>query len=189
MIDGHAVIVDGQPSTLPGLYHPTFLYESLWCLGVAALVWWLDRKYKFGKGRAFALYVMAYTVGRFWVEALRDDKANHILGMRLNNWTAIIVFLGALAYFYRVQGPQLWLVPDGENRYRAVPAAEAQEILAGQTGKAGDSTLPGTEPDDVGADDSDPADEPAEHSDTEHSDTEHSGADPPDTPAATGPPG
>ena len=183
MQDGKAVAPDGVPIARPGLYHPTFLYESLWCLGVAALVWWLDRKYKFGKGRAFALYVMAYTVGRFWVEALRDDKANHILGMRLNNWTAIIVFLGALAYFYRVQGPQLWLVPDGENRYRAVPAAEAQEILAGQTGDTEVSTSEGIEPDDVGADDEEPAAE--EHAEQ----TGTSGTDPPDASASTGPSG
>src|SRR5688572_21048327 len=50
---------DGQPLLLEGTYHPTFLYELLWNLGVAGLVYWLDKKYKFGKGRAFALYVMA----------------------------------------------------------------------------------------------------------------------------------
>jgi prolipoprotein diacylglyceryl transferase len=188
MQDGKAVAPDGVPIVRPGLYHPTFLYESLWCVGVAALVWWLDRKYKFGKGRAFALYVMAYTVGRFWVEALREDEANHFLGMRLNNWTSIVVFLAAAAYFYRVRGPQLWLVPDGENRYRAVPAAEAQEILAAQSDKAELSTSAATAPDDVGTDDSAPADEePVEATDA-------SGNDPPDTDssdseASTGPSG
>jgi prolipoprotein diacylglyceryl transferase len=163
MVDGKALQLDGQPVARPGLYHPTFLYEALWCLGVAALVFWLDRKYKFGKGRSFAVYVMAYTVGRFWIEALRDDPANHILGMRVNSWVSILVFLGALLYFVRVKGPQLWLVPDGENRYRAVPAAEAQEILAGQagdaeveTGHAEVSTSDGSGPDDGGADGTDP---------------------------------
>ncbi|MEV5507501.1 prolipoprotein diacylglyceryl transferase [Streptomyces orinoci] len=82
-----------------GLYHPTFLYESLWCLGVAALVIWADRRFTLGHGRAFALYVAAYTVGRFWVEYLRVDTAHHILGLRLNDWTSIIVFLAAVAYF------------------------------------------------------------------------------------------
>jgi prolipoprotein diacylglyceryl transferase len=183
MQDGKAVAPDGVAIARPGLYHPTFLYEALWCLGAAALIWWLDRKYKFGKGRAFALYVMMYTVGRFWVEALRDDEANHILGMRLNNWTSIVVFLGALAYFYRVRGPQMWLVPEGENRYRSVPAAEAQEILAGQTERVEVSTSEGTEPDDVGADDADPA--PDELSEA----TEASGTDPPDASASAGPSG
>jgi prolipoprotein diacylglyceryltransferase len=43
------------------------------------------------------LYVAAYTVGRAWVEWLRVDQANHILGLRLNDWTCLIVFLGTLA--------------------------------------------------------------------------------------------
>ena len=146
MADGKAIVQDGQPVARPGLYHPTFLYESLWCLGVAILVWQLDKRYKFGRGRAFAVYVMAYTVGRFWVEALREDEANHFLGMRLNDWTSIVVFLAALIYFLRVRGPQLWLVPaEGENRYRAVPAEEAQRILA-ETGAAEVSTSGGTDP-------------------------------------------
>src|SRR3989440_10891179 len=190
MADGKAVAPDGVPIARPGLYHPTFLYESLWCVGVAALVWWLDRKYKFGKGRAFAVYGMAYTVGRFWVEALREDEANHFLGMRLNNWTSIVVFLGALAYFYRVRGPQLWLVPEGENRYRAVPATEAQEILAAQSDNAELSTSAATAPDDVGTDDSDPAaGEPTEATDASGNDTR--GTDPPDadSEASTGPSG
>ncbi|MFF7445017.1 MULTISPECIES: prolipoprotein diacylglyceryl transferase [unclassified Streptomyces] len=83
---------------VPGYYHPTFLYESLWCVGVALLVIWADRRFKLGHGRAFALYVAAYCVGRFWIEYLRVDDAHHILGLRLNNWTALIVFLLAVAY-------------------------------------------------------------------------------------------
>ncbi len=79
-------------------YHPTFLYESLWCVGVALVVIWADRRFKLGHGRAFALYVAAYTVGRFWIEYMRVDDAHHVLGMRLNNWTAIVVFLAAVAY-------------------------------------------------------------------------------------------
>jgi prolipoprotein diacylglyceryl transferase len=92
---------DGKPTLLPGLYQPTFLYESLWCVGVAALVIWADRKFTLGYGRAFALYVAAYTIGRGWIEYLRIDEAHHILGLRLNDWTAIVVFVGAVVYFVR----------------------------------------------------------------------------------------
>ncbi|MBO2465926.1 prolipoprotein diacylglyceryl transferase [Actinomadura violacea] len=83
-----------------GTYHPTFLYESLWCIGVAILIIWADRRYKLTHGRAFALYVAAYTVGRGWIEALRIDDAHHFLGLRLNDYTSIVVFLCAAAYLY-----------------------------------------------------------------------------------------
>ena len=105
----------GSPTTLPwGLeispanrqagyaeyatFHPTFLYESLWLVALALVVIWADRRFNLGHGRAFALYVLLYTVGRVWIEALRIDSANHILGVRLNVWTSILVGLGALAY-------------------------------------------------------------------------------------------
>jgi prolipoprotein diacylglyceryl transferase len=127
MVDGKAVPVDGQ-LFLPGLYHPTFLYEAIWDLGTALLVYLLDRKYKFGRGRAFALYVMAYTAGRAWIEYLRIDTANHFLGLRINDWVAIIVFLAALVYFVRVKGPQLILTPaDSDATEAAVDAAAASD--------------------------------------------------------------
>ncbi|GAB3984451.1 prolipoprotein diacylglyceryl transferase [Plantactinospora veratri] len=111
---GHALRDDsGNPVLEPGLFHPTFLYEALWNVGVAGLVLLLDRRFKFGRGRAFALYVMGYTAGRFWIEMMRTDAATEILGTRLNVWTAVLVFLGALVYFVRVRGPQEYLVPVG----------------------------------------------------------------------------
>src|SRR3954454_15707058 len=58
--DGKAELVAGGP------FHPTFLYESVWCVGVAVLCLWADRRFKLGYGRVFALYVASYTVGRFW---------------------------------------------------------------------------------------------------------------------------
>jgi hypothetical protein len=126
---GHALVgPDGHALLLPGLYQPTFLYEVIWDLGTALVVLLADRKYKLGKGRAFALYVMVYTVGRAWIEYLRIDDANHILGLRLNDWTAIIVFIGALIYFLRVKGPREYLVPDTDNSYRVVTEEEALKI-------------------------------------------------------------
>jgi prolipoprotein diacylglyceryl transferase len=82
-------------------FHPTFLYECIWDLGVAGLVIWADRRFRLGFGRAFALYVMAYTAGRAWIEDLRIDpvQENDVFGLRLNVWTSIIVFLGALTFF------------------------------------------------------------------------------------------
>ncbi|CAL8979384.1 Phosphatidylglycerol--prolipoprotein diacylglyceryl transferase [Cellulomonas sp. T2.31MG-18] len=87
----------GYPSGT--LFHPTFLYELIWNLLAAALLVWLDRRYRFGHGRAFWLYVALYCAGRLWIEMLRIDPAHQVLGLRLNVWTAIVVGLGALVAF------------------------------------------------------------------------------------------
>lgn len=90
--------IKAQPEILCGTYQPTFLYEFLWNIGVAVLVVWADRKFRLRNGRAFALYVAGYTAGRAWIEMLRIDYANHILGLRVNVIVSIAVFLGAIAY-------------------------------------------------------------------------------------------
>ena len=64
--------------------HPTFLYELLWNLGVAALVVYADRRFRLGHGRAFAVYVAGYTAGRFWIEMMRTDPATMVFGVRIN---------------------------------------------------------------------------------------------------------
>jgi prolipoprotein diacylglyceryl transferase len=79
-------------------FHPTFLYESLWNLGVFAALILADRRFRMGHGRVFALYVALYCLGRLWVESLRIDTANHILGLRLNVWTSIFVGVAAVIY-------------------------------------------------------------------------------------------
>jgi len=89
----------GHPVLLPGAYHPTFLYEALWCLFVALAVVLLDRRFHLDRGRSFAVYVMMYTAGRLFIESLRSDTANMILGHRLNEWTSVLVFLGGLTLF------------------------------------------------------------------------------------------
>lgn len=85
------------------LFHPTFLYECIWdLLGVVALLL-IDRKFRLTRGRLFLVYVMIYTAGRFWIELLRIDDAEHItffgITTRLNVWTALFVFLAALIAF------------------------------------------------------------------------------------------
>jgi prolipoprotein diacylglyceryl transferase len=82
-------------------FHPTFLYECLWNLGSMGVVLYLDRKLRLGFGRAFALYVMAYCLGRLWIEHLRIDtiELNDVLGLRWGEWMSIGLFLAALVYF------------------------------------------------------------------------------------------
>jgi prolipoprotein diacylglyceryl transferase len=79
-------------------FHPTFLYEALWLVLVALVVAWADRRWRMGHGRAFALYVALYCVGRLGVELLRIDPATTVAGIRINVFTAIAVGLGALVY-------------------------------------------------------------------------------------------
>ncbi|TDC43678.1 prolipoprotein diacylglyceryl transferase [Micromonospora sp. KC213] len=140
---GHALRDDaGQPILLPGLYHPTFLYEAIWNIGVAALVFVLDRRFKLGKGRAFALYVMGYTAGRFWIEIMRTDEANRILGARINVWTAALVFLGALIYFLRVRGPREYLVPVGVPVVAPPPGGDVSQVDLSRTGNGPRAAAP-----------------------------------------------
>jgi prolipoprotein diacylglyceryl transferase len=82
-------------------FHPTFLYESLWNLGSMGVVLYLDHKLRLGFGRAFALYVMAYCLGRLWIEHLRIDtiELNDVLGLRWGEWMSIGLFVAALVYF------------------------------------------------------------------------------------------
>ncbi|MDC4233252.1 prolipoprotein diacylglyceryl transferase [Actinomyces sp. B33] len=81
------------------LFHPTFLYECLWNLAMAALIVVVDRRFRLRTGQVFALYLMAYTAGRAWIEALRIDEAQLIAGLRLNVWTSLAIFaLGAVVF-------------------------------------------------------------------------------------------
>ena len=85
---------------VPGtLFHPTFLYEMLWNLAAAALLLYLDKRFRLGYGRVFWAYVVLYTAGRLWIEMLRIDPAEQVLGLRLNVWTSILVLIGGIVAF------------------------------------------------------------------------------------------
>lgn len=82
----------------PGtLFHPTFLYEALWNLAGAVLLVWIGRRMVARSGvtggRLMWIYLMVYTAGRVWIEMLRIDEAETVLGLRLNVWTSIVIFL------------------------------------------------------------------------------------------------
>lgn len=78
-------------------FHPTFLYEILWCLAAAGVLLILDRRFKFGHGRVFWAYVVLYTLGRVWIEMMRIDESEILWGLRVNVWTSIVLGLVALA--------------------------------------------------------------------------------------------
>ncbi len=110
------------------LFHPTFLYELLWNLAAAAVLVWLDRRFRLGHGRVFWAYVALYSLGRGWIEALRVDTAEHILGLRLNIWVSIIVFVGAVVAFVLVGRRHARREEDAR---RVVPAADEAAVESG----------------------------------------------------------
>jgi prolipoprotein diacylglyceryl transferase len=81
------------------IFHPTFLYEIIWNVLIGFGLIYLDRKYKIGHGRLFALYVSLYSLGRLFIENLRIDEARLILGFRFNVFTSLVVIVGGLIYF------------------------------------------------------------------------------------------
>ncbi|MEU1331805.1 prolipoprotein diacylglyceryl transferase [Streptomyces sp. NPDC005865] len=156
-------ITSAEDGRVPGTYHPTFLYESLWCIGVAVLVIWADRRFKLGHGRAFALYVASYCAGRGWIEYMRVDDAHHVLGLRLNVWTAIVVFLLAVAYLVlsartrpgREEIVEPGAVASGEGdgdsaAAEPVEAGEGTKAPAGAKADATDKVTAGTKAEDKG---------------------------------------
>lgn len=82
-------------------FHPVFLYESLWCLAIAALLVSVPRLRSLNSGSIFALYVALYSLGRGFIELIRIDDSNLILGLRLNVFTSITLFTLAVIYVVR----------------------------------------------------------------------------------------
>ena len=137
-----------------GYFHPVFLYEMLWSLAVVALLLEADRRRLLGRGQVLALYVMGYTLGRFWIEALRADEANRILGMRVNSWMSILVFLAGLAWFLRQRGaPRSTAAPAGASAGSGDSGGGDPAEVGGDPAEAGgDPAEAGGDPAEVGGD-------------------------------------
>jgi prolipoprotein diacylglyceryl transferase len=84
-------------------FHPTFLYEIIWDLGLAAALVWLGHHRAIRPPGLFALYVSGYSFGRIFEELLRVDPAHHIFGMRLNFFVAVLLCALGAAWFVRIQ--------------------------------------------------------------------------------------
>ncbi|MFF0533400.1 prolipoprotein diacylglyceryl transferase [Nocardia amikacinitolerans] len=159
---------NGDPDPMNGvsngvvekIVHPTFLYELLWNVLIVVLLVQIDKRWRIGHGRLFALYVAGYSFGRFFVELMRDDEATEIAGIRINSFTSALVFLAAIAYFvFATKGRETadQLQPGAMNRpwpwqlgaLRAAGAASASGVAldkdaAGEAGSvAGESDEPG----------------------------------------------
>jgi prolipoprotein diacylglyceryl transferase len=110
----------GKPSTLPwalkispahrppgylhyATFQPTFLYEIIWNLSLAGFLVWLGHHRKIRPPGLFALYVAGYSAFRLFEEQLRIDYSVHVLGMRLNFWIALVLFLIGVGWFIATQ--------------------------------------------------------------------------------------
>ena len=82
-------------------FHPTFLYEALWCFAAAGLLLLIERRFRgrIRPGGLFALYVLVYSAGRLWIETLRIDPSHEIAGVRLNVFVAATAIVLSAAFF------------------------------------------------------------------------------------------
>lgn len=97
---GHALRDAQGEAIVKGVYHPTFLYEALWCLLLAGLIVWAERRWQLHRGQSAALYVMGYPLGRVFIELIRTDPANRILGQRVNVWISLLCLAAGAALWW-----------------------------------------------------------------------------------------
>jgi prolipoprotein diacylglyceryl transferase len=109
-------------------FHPTFLYEIIWNLALAALLVRLGRRRAIRAPGLFALYVAGYSLGRIGEELLRVDPAHHILGLRVNFFVASVLFVVGIVWFARTQG---WRLGSRTRRGAALLAAGGVICLTG----------------------------------------------------------
>ena len=107
---GYAPVSGHSTGEVMTSVHPTFLYELVWNVLVCLFLLWAHKAWKLGHGRVFALYVMGYTLGRFFIEGMRSDEATHIFGLRVNIIVSLVIFIISAVVFFlldrRRQGPE-----------------------------------------------------------------------------------
>ncbi len=86
-------------------YQPTFLYELVFNLLLAAALVWLGQHRAVRPPGLFALYVTGYSVFRIFEESLRVDPSEHFLGLRLNMYVALALTMAGAGWFWRTQRP------------------------------------------------------------------------------------
>jgi prolipoprotein diacylglyceryl transferase len=125
-------------------FQPSFLYEMIFDLALAAALVWLGHHRRIQPQGLFALYVAGYSAYRIFEETIRVDSSAHFLGLRLNFFVAIVLTAAGLVWFVIAQrrgGAQ-----HGPPPASAPPATAAHAAEAGEAGRpAGPGTgQPGT---------------------------------------------
>jgi len=138
----------GKPTTLPwalkidpahrgnyiqyDTFHPTFLYEFIYDIAGVGILLAVDKYFRLRRPALFALYVSYYCFGRFFEELLRIDPAHHFLGLRLNAWVSIVVFVLSTAFFVWWQFIRDPSASDRPRASRAVPQGPAMAVPKGR---------------------------------------------------------
>lgn len=94
---------ENRPSEFPDVetFQPTFLYESLWNLALVFVLLRVDRTKRLKPWGLFAGYLAGYATGRLWIESIRIDHANQILGLRVNLWVFSVVLILSLFVVFK----------------------------------------------------------------------------------------
>lgn len=158
----------GKPTTLPWAlfidpryrpagygsfrtFQPTFLYELIFDLALAALLVWLGHHTKVRAPGLFALYVTGYSAFRIFEESVRIDSSEHFLGLRLNFYVASLLTLAGIIWFLytqrRTPAPALDPPPDDESAPAEAGEADNPEAGGAVAGEGSAATSQGAEAD------------------------------------------
>ncbi|HEY3833826.1 MAG TPA: prolipoprotein diacylglyceryl transferase [Acidimicrobiia bacterium] len=118
-------------------FQPTFLYESIWCLLIFAVITLLEHRGRLRvTGQAFTLYVAMYTFERFFMELLRIDKATRVFGIRFNALLSAALCIIATIVFVRLSRRE---------PTPATPLRAGASTASASTAGLSDSPVPSTE--------------------------------------------
>jgi prolipoprotein diacylglyceryl transferase len=116
-------------------FQPTFLYELIWDLALAAFLVWLGHHAKIKPWGLFALYVAGYSAFRIFEESVRIDSSEYFLGLRLNMYIAVALTLVGLGWFVIAQRrPERPVVVRSPGARRAVGEASADQVVTADAG-------------------------------------------------------
>jgi prolipoprotein diacylglyceryl transferase len=83
-------------------FHPTFLYEALWNIGLAFFIIWIGNRYPALRGRLIGVYFLGYGFIRFLMELIRTDTTFRFLGLSRNAWVSIgVMLLGVIVLWWK----------------------------------------------------------------------------------------
>src|SRR3984885_9656068 len=120
-------------------FQPSFLYEMIFDLALAAALVWLGHHRRIAPQGLFALYVAGYSAYRIFEETIRVDSSAHFLGLRLNFFVAILLTAAGLVWFVIAQRR-------GGAQHGPPPASASPSTAAQTAGTAESAGPPGTGP-------------------------------------------